>query len=143
VKPVGHFIAVCVASVGALALVMAVPPSSFLLNYLPPAPNLDRGSRTVAGVDPGRRVGGQRRLLNQPVRLNSFPFTTAVKRSCLALRSLEYLDRPHQSLRLLLQRLRRRSRLFDQRRVLLRRLIHVANRLVDLLEARRLLGVGG
>jgi hypothetical protein len=40
------------ASVGALALVMAVPPSSFLLNYLPPAPNLDRESRTVAGVDP-------------------------------------------------------------------------------------------
>ena len=51
-KPVRHFIAVCMASLGALASVMAVPPSSFLLNYSPQAPNVDRESRAVAGADP-------------------------------------------------------------------------------------------
>jgi hypothetical protein len=51
VKPVRHFIVVCMASLGALASVMAVPPSSFLLNYAPPAPSPDRESRDVAGAE--------------------------------------------------------------------------------------------
>jgi len=55
---------------------------------------------------------------------------------------LEVLDRAQQSSRLLAQRLCRSGRLLDQRRVLLRRAVHVAHRGIHFLETVGLLGVG-
>src|SRR5689334_23306929 len=51
----------------------------------------------------------------------------------------EHADDLRQAAGLLLQRLRGCRGLFDQRRVLLRHLVHLRDRLVDLLDARGLL----
>ena len=63
-------------------------------------------------------------------------------RRCRGVVELEEADPLVHRLGLLLQRLGGRGILLDQRRVLLRDLVHLGQRLVDLLDAGRLLGAG-